>query len=98
LEKTLEGSAQGPGGRPRYEVVMMFKILVLHLPVRVRTQTGRYYNLSEEQTEYQIKDRLSFQKFLGLTLADAVADKNTIWDFKQRLIEAGVMEKLFERF
>ena len=77
---------------------MMFKILVLHLPVRVRTQTGRYYNLSEEQTEYQIKDRLSFQKFLGLTLADAVADKNTIWDFKQRLIEAGVMEKLFERF
>ena len=98
LEKTLEGSAQGSGGRPRYEVVMMFKILVLHLPVRVRTQTGRYYNLSEEQTEYQIKDRLSFQKFLGLTLADAVADKNTIWDFKQRLIEAGVMEKLLERF
>lgn len=47
---------------------------------------------------YQIKDRLSFQKFLGLTLADAVADKNTIGDFKQRLIEAGVMEKLFERF
>ena len=84
LEKTLEGLAQGPGGRSRYEVVMMFKILVLQ----------RYYNLSEEQTEYQIKDRLSFQKFLGLTLADAVADKNTIGDFKQRLIEAGVMEKI----
>ena len=88
LEKTFEGLAQGPGGRPRYEVVMMFKILVLQ----------RYYHLSEEQTQYQIKDRLSFQKFLGLTLADAVADKNTIGDFKQRLIEAGVMEKLFERF
>ena len=81
---------------------MMFKILVLHLPVRppaearagVRAQTGRYYHLSEEQTEYQIKDRLSFQKFLGLTLAGAVADKNTIGDFKQRLIEAGVMEKI----
>jgi transposase len=88
LEKILEGSTQGPGGRPRSEVVVMFKILVLQ----------RYYNLSEEQTQYQIKDRLSFQKFLGLTLADAVADKNTIGDFKQRLIEAGVMEKLFERF
>ena len=61
--------------RPRYEEVMMFKILVLHLPVRVRTQTGRYYHLSEEQTEYQIKDRLSFQKFLGLTLADAVGQQ-----------------------
>ena len=44
------------------------------------------------------KARLSFQKFLGLTLADAVANKNTIWDFKQRWIEAGVMEKLLERF
>ena len=68
LEKTLEGSAQGPGGRPRYAVVMMFKILVLQ----------RYYHLSEEQTEYQIKDRLSFQKFLGLTLAESNERKKSL--------------------
>lgn len=88
LEKVFEGESRGVGGRPRYEVVMMFKVLVLQ----------RYYNLSEEQTEYQIADRLSFQKFLGLTLADEVPDKNTIWDFKQRLVEAGAIEKLFEAF
>lgn len=88
LEKVFKGEDRGVGGRPRFEVVMMFKILVLQ----------RYYNLSEEQTEYQIADRLSFQKFLGLSLADEVPDKNTIWDFKQKLMEAGAVEKLFEQF
>lgn len=88
LEKVFEGKNRGVGGRPRNEVVMMFKILVLQ----------RYYHLSEEQTEYQIADRLSFQKFLGLSLADEVPDKNTIWDFKQKLMEAGAIEKFFERF
>jgi hypothetical protein len=58
----VEREAKGPGGRPRHDAVMMFKILVLQ----------RYYNLSEQQTEYQINVRLSFQKFLGNTLADAV--------------------------
>ena len=88
LEKAVELEAKGPGGRPRHDVVMMFKILVLQ----------RYYNLSEEQTEYQINDRLSFQKFLGITLADSVPDKNTIWDFKELLNEEGSEEKLFRCF
>lgn len=88
LEKAVEREARGPGGRPRHDAVMMFKILVLQ----------RYYNLSEEQTEYQINDRLSFQKFLGMTLADSVPDKNTIWDFKELLNEAGGVEKLFRCF
>lgn len=89
MEEALKReSAQGPGGRPRYEPLMMFKILVLQ----------RYYNLSEEQTEYQINDRLSFQRFVGLSLADEVPDKNTIWDFKQRLVKDGKMGKLFKRF
>ena len=47
LEEAVKQEARGPGGRPRHDVVMMFKILVLQ----------RYYNLSEEQTEYQINDR-----------------------------------------
>jgi transposase, IS5 family len=58
----------------------------------------RYYNLSEEQTQYQINDRLSFQKFLGITLADKVPDKNTIWDFKEALNRNNGIEKLFTRF
>jgi len=88
LERAVEKEARGPGGRPRHDVVMMFKVLVLQ----------RYYNLSDEQTEYQINDRLSFQKFLGLTLSDAVPDQKTIWLFREVLIRRGQVKKLFRRF
>lgn len=92
FQKDLEGAfikeAKGPGGRPRHDVVMMFKVLVLQ----------RYYNLSDEQMEYQINDRLSFQKFLGLTLSDSVADQKTIWLFREELIKQGIIKKLFKRF
>ena len=58
------------GGFQRYP-----KVLILQ----------KYYNLSEEETEFQILDRFSFQRFLGLSVSDKVPDKNTIWLFKQRL-------------
>ena len=88
LERVFEKESKGPGGRPRHDVVMMFKILVIQ----------RYYNLSDEQAEYQINDRLSFQKFLGITLSDAVPDEKTIWLFRETLSEAGRVKKLFRRF
>jgi len=88
LERAFEKEAKGPGGRPRHDVVLMFKILVLQ----------RYYNLSDEQAEYQINDRLSFQKFLGLTLSDAVPDEKTIWLFREILSKTGRVKKLFRRF
>ncbi len=52
----------GKGGRPPYDEIMMFKILVLQ----------RLYNLSDDQTEYQINDRMSFMRFLGLDLSNKV--------------------------
>lgn len=88
LERAIEKEARGPGGRPRHDVVMMFKVLVLQ----------RYYNLSDEQTEYQINDRLSFQKFLGLTLSDSVPDQKTIWLFRAVLVRQGQVKQLFRRF
>jgi IS5 family transposase len=51
-----------------------------------------------EETEYQIRDRLTFQKFLGLTLSDRVPDANTIWVFREDLVRSGGVEKLFLRF
>lgn len=56
------------GGRPPFDPVLMFKVLVLQ----------KYHGLSDEATELQIKDRLSFQPFLGLRLGDEVPDGNTI--------------------
>lgn len=66
----------------------MFKIVILQ----------KLYNISDDQTEYQINDRLSFMRFLGLELKDKVPDSKTIWLFKEKLIEAKVSKKLFEKF
>jgi IS5 family transposase len=68
------------GGNAPFDPVFMFKIAVLQ----------KYYALSEEQTEEQILDRFSFMRFLGVAPGDAIPDKNTIWDFKERLGADGV--------
>ena len=59
LTNAFEKEEKGIGGRPPFDYVMMFKIMVLQ----------RYYNLSDEQMQYQILDRLSFMRFLGLSLS-----------------------------
>lgn len=79
---------KGPGGRRRFDVVMMFKILVL----------ARLFNLSDDQTEYQINDRISFMRFLGLGLSSTVPDAKTIWLFRERLKNAEIMDDLFAQF
>jgi IS5 family transposase len=88
LEAIVKKASKGPGGRPRHDVVLMFKILTLQ----------RFYNLSDEQAEYQINDRLTFQKFLGMTLSDSVPDQKTIWLFREDMGRNGGVEKLFSRF
>ena len=88
LAQGVAKPAKGPGGRPANDPLKMFKLLVLQ----------RYYNLSDEQTEYQVSDRLSFQKFAGWTVADKVPEANTLWDFREALVRTDVFEKLFEQF
>jgi len=85
LERAVHKPAKGPGGAPRWDVVLMFKLLVLQ----------RLYQLSDEQAEYQVTDRLSFRRFLGLGLCDAVPDSRTVWLFRETLVEAGTLERLF---
>ena len=88
LEAALDRSDRTRGGRPPYDAVLMFKALVL--------QT--LYTLSDDQTEYQIRDRLSFMRFLGLALEDRVPDAKTLWLFREQLTRAGAVERLFQRF
>ena len=88
LTNAFEKEEKGIGGRPRFDYVMMFKIMVLQ----------RYYNLSDEQMQYQILDRLSFMRFLGLNLSDSVPDEKTIWLFRENLIQLNLIEKLFTKF
>src|SRR2546428_8249954 len=74
-------------GRKPYDAILKFKIVVLQ----------SLYNLSDEQTEFLIRDRLSFMRFLDLGLEDAVPDASTIWLFREALVDAGLIKKLFDR-
>ena len=75
-------------GRPPWDEIVMFKTLVL----------AELYNLSDDQIEYQIRDRLSFARFLGLGIEDKVPDAKTVWLYREKLVAAGAMETLFDRF
>ena len=88
LEAALARSDRVKGGRPPYDAVLMFKVLVL--------QT--LYTLSDEQTEYQLKDRLSLMRFVQLALHDPVPDAKTIWLYREQLARAAAVERLFARF
>jgi len=88
LESVFYHEAKGPGGRPPIDRVMMFKIVMLQ----------QWYAISDDNAEYAINDRLSFQRFLGLTLDDKVPDAKTIWAFKERLSESGADMELFWLF
>ena len=88
LANTLKKESKGAGGRPPYDCILMFKILILQ----------RIYNLSDDQTEYQINDRMSFMRFLGLGLEDRVPDAKTIWLFRDTLTKARAIQALFDGF
>jgi len=88
IEIALYVKPKNNAGAKGYDKIMMFKILILQ----------RYYNLSDEQTEFQIKDRLSFMDFLGLTIGDKIPDEKTIWLFKENLSKTDLSEKLFHTF
>jgi len=88
LEENTLKEDRGLGGRPPYDRVLLFKITILQ----------RFYNISDDQIEYQINDRLSFMRFLGLELCDDVPDAKTIWLFKENLTKAKVASQLFKIF
>ena len=93
LERAVPRADRAKGGRPAYDHVLMFKILILQSS----------HSLSDERTEYLIKDRLSFMRFLGLSLAESVPDANSIWVFREALTRASIdgkpaIEVLFNRF
>jgi IS5 family transposase len=88
LEVVRDKERKSNAGRKPFDVVLMFKALILQ----------SLYNLSDEQTEFQIRDRLSFMRFLDLSLGDDVPDAKTLWLFREQLTEAGVIEKAFDQF
>jgi IS5 family transposase len=88
LEAPLLHEARGPGGRPAFDAVFMYKVLILQ----------RLHALSDDQCEFQIRDRFSFQRFLGISVADAMPDAKTIWKYREIWTQAGVIDQCFVAF
>lgn len=88
LEQIHHKPRKSNAGRKPMDVIVMFKLLVLQ----------QLYNISDEQLEYQVSDRLSFMQFLGFGLADEVPDATTVWLFRKQLAEQRLIEPLFEQF
>ncbi len=78
LETALGRAPRWKGGRPPFDPVLKFRMLVLQ----------SLHGLSQEQTEYLVRDRLSWMRFCQLGPEDRVPDANTLWDFREALIAA----------
>jgi hypothetical protein len=92
LERAVPREDRAKGGRPPVDHVFKFKVLILPAS----------HSLSDERTEYLIKDRLSFTRFLGLGVVDAAPDANTVWRFREALTKVTIdgnpeIEVLFQR-
>jgi IS5 family transposase len=88
LDGVFKREDKGKGGRPAFDLILMFKILLLQ----------QWYSMADDKAEYQINDRLSFQRFLGLSLGSKVPDAKTIWLFRERLVKSGAEKALFSLF
>jgi IS5 family transposase len=85
---TPDEMRKSSAGRKPVDAIVMLRMLVLQA----------LHNLSDEQAEYQVRDRLSFTRFLRLGIEDSIPDATTLWLFREKLAKAGVIEKLFDRF
>ena len=88
LEKALAYGDRARGGRPPYDPVSMFKVLVL----------AAHNTVSDARMEFLIRDRLSWLRFLGFDLGAVTPDENTIRLFREKLTRAGALDALFAAF
>ncbi len=88
LETALAYSDGARGGRPPYDCVAMFKVLIL----------AAQHNVSDGRMEFLIRDRLSWMRFLDFDLGRPTPDENTIRGYRERLMKAGAIRGLFDAF
>ena len=88
LERAFAKERKSPAGRKRIDVIVMFKMLVLQ----------QLHNLSDAEVEFQVNDRRSFEKFVGLDVMHSIPDGTTVALFREQLRQAGIFEELFQKF
>ena len=85
---TPEARRKSNAGRKPIDALVLFRMLVLQA----------LYNLSDEDAEYQVNDRMSFGRFVGKGIEGRIPDATTLWLFREKLAKAGLIEKLFQHF
>jgi IS5 family transposase len=88
FEKLLQKLEPEAAGRPPFNPLLMFKALLLQ----------QWYALSDAQLEEALNDRVSFRRFVGLGLEADAPDHTTLCRFRNRLVEAQLIERLFAEF
>jgi IS5 family transposase len=88
IAKAFRKERKSNAGRPPFDYLMMFKIMILQ----------HMYNLSDVQTQFQLIDRFSFRRFIGVGAEDTIPDEKTIWLFRETLTRTGTVKKLFALF
>ena len=88
LEQGYAYERKSNAGRKRIDPLVLFKMLVLQ----------QLFNLSDEELEFQVNDRRSFEDFIGFGAMNTIPDATTVAFFRERLRKAGVIEELFNRF
>lgn len=86
FERALAGLREEGPGRPGYRPLLLFKALLLQA----------WYGLSDTELEFRLGDSLAFGRFVGLSLEDEVPDHTTLCRFRNRLVGARLLEKLFD--
>jgi IS5 family transposase len=86
IENSLYKNKSKRGGRPNVSIIIMIKLLILQ----------QLYGLSDPQLELQVADRISFRVFLGTT--EVIPDYSTVWLFRERLKENGMLEAIWDEF
>jgi transposase len=85
IDRRAPRPSHAKGGRQPYPTELMTRLLVLQ----------QLFNLSDEQMEFQLLDRMSFQHFAGLKHSGRVPNRNTLWCFRERLVQANVEHRIF---
>lgn len=87
IVKVVDRTDKRKGGAPHKDLLVKIKMLFLQY----------LYNLSDPELEDQVNDRLSFQRFVGIGFTTTIPDYTTVWRFRERLIEEGINDKLFDK-
>jgi IS5 family transposase len=88
LDKGYANERKSNAGRKRIDPLILFKMLVLQ----------QLFSISDQELEFQVNDRCSFENFVGPGVSNSIPDATTVAFFRGRLLKAGVIEELFEMF